>query len=467
MAKTFDEIMDELVARVQSQLGNVDTRVGTVLREAILAPLAEQLEDAFSRIDDVSLNQSIRSPNSITEDAMDALATNFGLTRFAGSPSSGTVRFSRFLVPATAINIPAGTKVTTSQATDALSFSTIGAVTLDLSSQQDPVDDSYYVDVSVISDVPGTVGNVAADSIRFHSVASVDSVTNLSDLSGGKDEQTNEELATLITARAQGNLGTVGGYTSLVRENFSLIDMAIIGPTDEEANRAHFGGALDIVILTDQTIASEETADVTTTQFFPTFLPLVDVTEIRGIDSGDVEQVLVEGTDYTVVIDDFSENRRSYQEQSRIDISISSFVPKVGSVLTIRYRNNELVRIIQSFLLNEDYLIIGSDPLVKAGIQVDVNVTADIRVIPGFDSTTVQDAAEQAVQDLLDAKLLDDDAQSSDIVTAIGNVEGVDSIDLGTFSMAKASDPGTPLDEILANKQEYMRADTIAITVIS
>jgi uncharacterized phage protein gp47/JayE len=467
MAKTFDTIISEMVARVSSILGQQDTRVGTVLREGFLAPVASQLEEAFSRTDAVELNQSISSAESITEEALERVAANFGLARFPGSPASGFVRFSRFNVPVAPIPIPSGTVVSTSDIGDFLGFKTISAATLSNISPQDPVTGAFFVDVAVVATASGSDGNVEADTIRFHSVPGVDEVTNINPLSGGKNQQTNSELAELIAARAQGNLGTRGGYEGLVRSNFSVDDMEIITPTDPEAARAQFSGELDITVLSGSAIQSQETTSHTTTVFNPAFLPLTSVNEITGIeDVTDNVKVLVEGPDYDIIFDTFSPLSRSFQEKSRVNLHVTSFVVKPGSIFTIKYGNSELVRIIQSFIADAQNEILGADVLVKLAISVPVNISADIRIIPGFDPATVQTDTEDAVNEFFNSKLLGDDVQVSDVVTVMGSTPGVDSVDLTTFEMAKASAPSLFLQEVLANKQEYLRAGTVVITVV-
>jgi uncharacterized phage protein gp47/JayE len=467
MAKTFDTIISEMTAYVRGTLGQQDTRVGTVLREGFLAPVATQLEGAYSRTDEVELNQSISAAESISEDAMNRLAANFGLARFPGSAASGSVRFSRLQAPPSTIPIPSGTVVSTSDAGDFLNFRTLNLATLSALSSRDPVSGAYYVDVPIMCNSTGTNGNVGIDTIRFHSIPGIDDVTNPNALSGGKDQQTNTELAELMIARAQGNLGTRSGYESLIRSNFSIDDMEIIAPSDPEASRAQFGGEIDITILSGNVVGSQETAASTTTTFYPTFLPVVSVSEITGVENiTDTVKVLVPSTDYDVILDTYSPLSRSYQEKSRINLHVTSFVVKPASVFTIRYYNSELVRVIQSFLNDPQNEVLGTDLLVKLAIVIPVNITADIRIIPGYDPTVVQAAASDAVITLFNAKLLGDDVQVSDIVTAMGNVAGVDSVDFTTFKMAKASEPTNYVQEIQANKQEYLRSGTITVTVV-
>lgn len=466
MSKTAEQIIGEMVTQVSSTIGTVDTRVGTVLREAILSPVAVQLEGAYAETAAVEANHSIITPAAITDAAMDAIAANFGLTRFAGSPASGSVRFSRFVAPASPISIPVGSLVSTMTSSDELSFRTLVTSSLSSASSKDPVNGDYYVDVAVIAQISGSVGNVAAGAINTHSIGGIDSVSNLTNFTGGKDIQTNTELAALIQSRAQGNMGTKGGYSSLVRSNFAVDDVQIIGPADTEMRRLWDPGAVDVIILSSSSVESEESVPATTAVYTPVYLPLTEFRpiEIKGLDSLDAEHILVAGTDYLLTVDTVSNMARSYRELTAIQFNISTFVPKVGSFLTLRYNNNQIVRVVQSFLGAESNLIVGANPLVKSARNVGVTLTADVKIFPSFSTTVIQSQIQTALTNKSNSMLLGDDLQSSDIISIIGNISGVDFIDLATFSMID-SRSATASSNIVAGRDEIVRITSMTINV--
>ena len=464
MAKTYDQIIGEMTADVEATVGDVDTRQGTVLREVLLGPVAVQLEGAYARTDQVESNMSIVNPEAATAEALDAIAANFGISRFGGSPASGTVRFVRYQVPPSPISIPLGTLLYTSSTADSLSFRTINSATLSASSSQDPVSGAYYVEASVLCLVNGITGNVSAGTVSVFSIPGVDEIYNPSDLSGGRAEQTNSELAELIRAKAQGNLGTRGGYEALVRSNFSVLDTNVIGPTDPEMRRQD-AGAVDVILLNDDTVQSEEGLPVATTTVIPAYLPLISVVEILGVDILDVQKTLVLGTDYSVTVDNFSQYARSWKELSHVDINITSFTPKPNSILTFRYTNSQIARVVQAFLENDANWIIGSDPLAKLSRRVDSDVTANIRIFPGYDPTTTAANVSDAIKAHFDAQLLDGDVQSSDVITVIGSIAGVDFVDLSTFLMID-SRTGNPTSDVVIGRDEHARSGAITVGII-
>ena len=492
MSYSFSDIINRIISYVKygtgvtgeaEGTGNIDTRVGTVLRDGILAPNSFEFTNVYGSIDTVSANQGIITAASQSDTSLENLAANYGISRTAGGYATGIVRFFRYTQPKSDIVIPTGTSGTivyTELADNRVPFHLIGVyggVKLTPTSPTDSELGYYYVDAQVVCDTIGTIGNVAVGAISYVEVAGVDGCTNLNATTGGTDEQTNEELVATIAATARGNLGTRTGYESLVRTNFGSTDIKVIAPTDPESVRAQFGGAIDVVVLDEEQtpITDEEhifVSVVGTPRIYPTFKPIMSVTNVElgeGYTAGVTGPVtLVEGVtgDYEVFYDIYSVNRRSDIDSSFIALHINSCVPTEPSTVTINYTIAASIAAIQDFLDLDDNKVLGSDVLVKAGIEIPVDITADIRIFSGYNSTTVTASISSALTTLFDAKLLDEDTQASDVISVITNVAGVDSVDLSTFVMAKATAPAIDLDEIVCNKQEYARLGAATITVV-
>lgn len=486
MAKTLEQITSEIIGFIVRNFAPriIDTRVGTVVRDTFVAPEASQFSDAFSEIDTVSKNQSIINPDGISEITMDGLGENVGVSRLAGTPSSGILRLIKYVSPTSPITIVAGTRAATdvTNSSESRVFRTLSMVQLTPTSPPDPETGAEaYVDVAATALVGGAAGNVDASTVVFllDPVTGIDAVYNPAAFSGGQDSQTNTQMAELIKAKSQGMLGTRSGYKSAVLENFTVDDVDVVGPYDPESVRNQFGGAIDVVILNDQSVQAVETyayAGPSTVQLIPTFLPLIRVNAIDGVDALDNPITLIgptdgvgiggPGSDYDVILDTTGPNAGSYFENSKIVLHPTTNIPKSGSSLNVTYQNNELVRIIQSYFDIDDNRVVGSDVLVKSGIKINCVVEADIRVIPGYTVSTIINNAVAAVEALFNSKMLDDDIQASDIIGKITEVEGIDYVDVSTFKLALASAPTVGLEEVVANKQEYVRASSVTITAI-
>jgi uncharacterized phage protein gp47/JayE len=470
MGQTFDETITDLTDYVKDSIGNVDTRVGTVLRDAILAPAAFEFTNTYSKIDETSANQGINTAASQSAESLENLASNFGIARSIGTYASGTVRLFRYAQPTYTISIPSGTKAYTELSSSRVSFSTLATVYLTPSSPQDPEMGYYYVDCAVSCDEPGEIGNVMAGGISYIELVGIDGVTNPNETSGGTETQTNEQLVSTIESTARGNIGTRTGYEALVRENYSVTDVKVIGSRDADSVRAQYGSAVDVVVLDEtKTVMTEAftfVSPIMTTRVIPTFRPLISVIQITGKNSDEEDVTLVPGTDYTVMVDTYSVYKRSIWENSRILLHITSFTPLNNSQMIMDYYYTANIASIQNFLAADANNVFGSDVMAKAGISIPVNVTANIRIFPGYNATSVITSIETALAAFFNALLLDDDVQASDVIATIANVAGVDAVDVPTFSMAKVSAPAVPLQEILVGRQEYVRMANDYITVV-
>ena len=481
MAKTFTQIVEELTSDINANFAPqlIDTRVGTVMKEAVINPEATQFQEAFDDIDTIQLNQSIANAASIETQALDDIAENFGITRFTGGPAVGFVRMVKFVSPTTTITIPAGTRVATlpTNSVGQRIYRTLSAAQLTGASPSDPVTGAdASVDVFVQADDIGTGSNADASTVTalLDPIAGVDQIFNPSALTSGKEIQDNTELASVISSRAQGRLGTRTGYTAFVVENFPVTDVNVIGPNDTGAVRSQFGGATDIVIQGEDLIQRVESFVYTgQTLLAPSLLPLTSAVSLTGINPSDVPVVFVgpptgigSGTDFDVILDTTGPFAGSVLESPRIVLHFVTDTPKIGSLITLTYNNNQLVRTIQSFIDLEDNNVLGSNVLIKGGIKILVNITADITVIPGFDPADTITEVEVAVSTLFSALSLGTNVQASDVTTVIGVVAGVDSVDLVTFLMALPSAPAVNLPEVVAKEQEFIAVSTITITEV-
>lgn len=483
MAKTLEQITTELTTAIKSAFATnpVDTRVGTVTNDTIITPNAAQFFAIDQAVAAVGAGQSIQSPESIDAATMDGLASNVGISRFSGSPSVGVVRLGKIVAPLAPFAIPAGTIVGTTSVNSAqtLTFKTLASVQITPSSLPDPITGAAAsVDVSAFATFNGSAGNVDAGTIDrlLSPVAGVDVVVNPNAFTGGADTQTNTQLATLITARSQGRIGTKSGYRDEVLSNFSVNDVAVIGPSDPDSVRSQFGGAVDVIILNPATVNQAQVfayVGPSTTVLIPTILPMVSVNSITGFDSvanpitlsGPPSGVGV-GTDYDVIIDTTGLNAGSDIEASRIALHPTTNVPGNGTALTVSYQNNQLVDIIQSFFNGDDTKVLGTDILVKAAIRIGTTVVSNVRLIPGFSQSAVTTSINAAVSALYINLILGIPLEESQVITAINSVAGVSFVDVPSFSLALTSAPSTPLNQILARQQQYIALDSLTVNYI-
>ena len=479
MARTLNQIITEIAGFITANFAPVlvDTRLATPMYQAVINPLATEVQQLEQGIDTITLNQSVLNAASMSTPAMDALAANFGVTRFGGLAAVGYVRFVKRVSPLSTIPIPGGTVLATQQtnSSPARTYVSLSSTSLTPTSPPDPITGAAaYVDVFVQAQTTGSAGNVAAGTVidLITPIAGIDQVYNPQPFNTGSDSQSNTVLAGVITADSQGRLGTRPGYRSLILNNFSVQDIVVIGSGDTGMTRNQFGGSVDIIILGSSAVAGTQSyAWTSQSSLSPSSLPLISAQSLTGFDSSHNPITFVgpasgigPGTDYDVVLDTTGPFAGSIQENSKIVLHLTTHTPGAGTMLTLGYTYNQLVDEAQSFIGSDANDVLGSDVLIRAGIEIDAAVTAEIAVIPGFDVSTVVSAAGASVAAFSAALLLGVAVEPSQIITAIENTPGVDFIDLPSFVLGLLSAPSTPLQKIAANNAQFIRIPSITIT---
>jgi uncharacterized phage protein gp47/JayE len=476
MAKSFDQIINDVVAGITSAIGPVDARVGSVLRDAILAPLSNEISKLYSENESVSLNQGVASIDLDNNTAVERLASNYGISRSLGIRASGDVRFYvQNLTGTDSITVPVFTTVST-PAPESITYKT-SATKVITTANYDSNLKAFFVDIPVICDYYGTKGNVLAGTIIVETLGNVDGVINLNDFTNGVDEQTNEEIVSIVQSTARGNVGTEFGYDSIIRNNFNVSDVVVITPSSPDTIGGQNLGITDIIVQTGTTAIAEESlifvSESVTTEYTPLSKPFISVYQITGIKTVDGSETVVPleygaTGDYEFIRDTSSVYAYSYQDLSKIYFHIRpSLELDRNSYLTIKYYYAMDVNSVQAFLSTPEQNAIGSNVLVKSAIPVEVGVSAGINIVYGYDLNAVVPSVIAALQEYLNLKTIGDSVQSSDLIATIAGVEGVESVNVATFKMYISTEPLVNVSNVATSNRQYIKYYNATINVES
>lgn len=459
--KTFTEIINSVIASISSAVAaRVDVRIGTVLRDAILAPLSSVMADIYTFISNSSKDQSVSTYTSSA--ALDAIAANFGLSRSTGTPATGVVRFYVMRRPASAIVIPFGTKVYATSVTPTVTFTTTRTVQIEPitsavfnqeANTNSPFYKYYYVEAEVICSDNGTAGNLSAGNLSSLDIQTVDGVDNPTETLNGTDALTDAQLSALISSTARGNIGTVYGYKSLVDGNFSFRDSVVIPYDDPEATRTSSASAVDVVILS--------TSATTITENFA--YSAVITPSRQPVQS--VSSVAVNGNAvaYTVNFDTLSSFAGS--QNARTTISVPGAY-NANDLVTVVYKYNPDVDSVQSFFDLPINKVLGSDVLVKQATIIPVGICMFITVLPGYSLDTVKPLIKTAIETMFSGMVLGSDVQKSDIIDVVYTVPGVDSVNTTSFEFRVNSNGtwGASQESVTALKRHVVSLSISSIT---
>lgn len=199
--KTFDQIVQEEAAAIQAGSTGVlaDFSIGSILRAAVqsFAAVVMWLQSLI-----LQLLTTTRASTSTGAD-LDSWMLDYGLTRLAAVPASGTVTFARF-TPTLQAMVPVGALVQSSDG--ALRYTVVADTT---KPTYNPTLKAYVIpagtasaDAALVAVVAGTAGNALAGSVNTlgQAISGIDTVSNALALINGADKETDAAFRTRFVA---------------------------------------------------------------------------------------------------------------------------------------------------------------------------------------------------------------------------------------------------------------------------
>jgi hypothetical protein len=303
--------------------------------------------------------------------------------------------------------------------------------------------------------------NVSANRIirPLRPLVGFDTVFNRDAASGGSDIETNAQVINRYYLSLMGTSpGTVYGINKTLRDQYlNVADSNVVfGNNPANIRSATDGGAVDVYIIGSIPLtATENIVFPGANQIIPLSYQPVNAILSAG--------AYVQGTDFELV-DDTSGYSNSNRASDGIRWLPSGSSPTIGDVVTVTYTYNSLVSSLQSAFLADDRNVPSRDILFKVGDQVDITVSANIKIRSGFAVSTVTSAVISAIENLINSNKLGDGVEASDIQAVVRSFSSVDNFIITNLS--KVGETGTA--DISLSDNEYSRIESadIILTVI-
>jgi uncharacterized phage protein gp47/JayE len=214
-------VASQIISTLRLTDPELDTSVGTTTRKIIDA-VSESVAEAY--IDSYLLSYQYDIDSKIEAD-LDDFVQLFGLARLAGKRASGTVVFTRAASSSltSTVFIPVNTEIT-STTTPPVVVQTVSGAYIEPGAMS--------VTVAVQAVESGPSGNLAANALTAIStpIAGVGSVANVSPLTGGTSQETDEELRTRWKKTVFRNLaGTEQMYLGVALDDPNCYAANVIG----------------------------------------------------------------------------------------------------------------------------------------------------------------------------------------------------------------------------------------------
>ena len=436
---TADQFAASIRTGITSRNNSYDVAVGPI-PDLVIRPHSRVLERQNDRTRKLSLMLSLTNANEFEgtyESDLEGIIFNEGVTRNTGAQATVTVTFSRGTEPTADLVVqrgyPMGTTADESTgqtitfiATEERRMSVAAAASF-----YNPDTDAYELSVPAVAVIEGETSSVGANRITrtLRPLVGFDSFTNATAASGGRDRETNQESIDRYLLSILGRqIGTPLGTEKFTRDDFPAVEDALVVYGDDEllTRSDEDAGAVDVFIVGAQTVTVDQNLIFSGAGQLMALSqpPITNVLSVRDTASA---AILIAGTDYNVEFDTSGVARSSRAvEGVRFLSSATVLALTPGTPITVTYAYDNLIRQLQTTSVQEEYKALGADVLFRKSTQVDLAHEANLRVLSGFNATTVRLAVTTAVDNYIDGLKLGDDVEESDIQAVVRQISGVD-----------------------------------------
>ena len=397
----------------------------TAVRQALLDLLALKNDANSLALIAQATNSTVAAVLQDISAAIDSYASNVSETRKQPTPANGTASFGRADAPTQDLPVGIGVTVT---ATNGQQFVTTGAVIMyaaGASSYFDPTEQLYLVAAPVQATVSGSAGNIAVNGLAsiVTPVNGLPLVTNLSDFSGGRDLETDEDFVArlLLKWQAVGKI-TPAGVQLAIADAVSAGSL-YLAPPKNPVNLRGFG-VTDVWV---QNRISETVTEVLSAFNHPTVS-----NAIKPAKGPALALLSVSSGVAFLQADQSSALQGSVQAQDALRFSTLPSFP-----VTITYTRNRMVSDAQAVFddsgqapLNyvaptDSLTAVQATLLVRQAPQLLVDYTVAITVLPGYTKALVVSAVQTALINFGDALVLGQPVNVDDLNKIVEGVPGV------------------------------------------
>ena len=220
-AKTYSEVLDSLMSTAKTVFGyDVDLTTGSLLGQFVRS-IAVEMTTLYQQEEAVYYSGFISSAEG---QSLDRIVSLVGIKRRAASKAAGMVTLSVNTATSTAITVPAGTIVGTSD--ESILFETTDERTNAVSETS--------VNIPETAKVAGSKGNVSGGTVTklVSSIFSIDSVANASTFTGGGDAETDAELRIRTMTMKPTAKATAYALQAAVLALDGVMDVNVVENTD-------------------------------------------------------------------------------------------------------------------------------------------------------------------------------------------------------------------------------------------
>lgn len=413
-----------------------------------------------------ALNYTFQEVQQFISTTLDNLVSNWNELRKTAQKSKGYLRL--YFNDSSDVTLPVGLLFETSKG---ISFQNTNSFT-SFTPFYDSIEGLYYIDTAIQSSLTGQSNNVEAGSINkiVSSTSGLVKIINLERTKFGKEIETDLQLIDRVRTSWQSRNTTVlSGFVRKLYNYPGIVDLSVVMAGDEEQVRNE-KNAVDIYILSEtksqlkqdifNTLSAryswERIDDEINYETYPTLYdstgtssfkllsqPVTSIIDVSYSNAPNGTYTPITSSSYEIFNDTESSFGQSIRGHDYIKVQ-NNALPD-NQWLKVNYNYDRLFKDLQSLFLSYDNAIIGADLLFKRANELEVDISMSVKLFSGYVDSEVQDIIESDLSILFLGGIdsngierlpykLGQKIDKSDILNVILDVEGVDSVDIETYT---------------------------------
>lgn len=384
MAFSAEEVKNNLVNQILTNFPTAEVQTGSVIRDIFVDPQSIQIANLSEEIDRIGyLNTFVTNAENISEEDMNELGANYGVTRKLGDLATGTITFRTNTRPTENIRIgnEDGTgginvKTLTTENGNTYEFVTTETVYMNTNTSYNEKHGYYEVSAPIQATSTGTAYNIGVGTITVlpSAISGITGCYNYLPTTGGTDIEGNADYALRIQ-------GTILGSSKNIEEGINNVLLNIEGV--QEVKTLH-PNSKEEPTETGYAISYIRGTNQQTTQDTFTYITNKLTYRLKNNPVIEVLSVTINGVnvDFNFIKDTKTTSKNTIYANDYLEIIESPDNITAGSTIIVNYTYNKLIGDCQNEL-NENlnnYLILGNILSAQAqNVIIDINTNIKLK----------------------------------------------------------------------------------------
>ena len=430
MALTAEQVKNNLINQILYNFPTAETNTGSVLRDIFVDPQSVQISNLSEEIDDVkNLSTFVKNAEYISEEDLDAIGENYGVTRDLGQFANGIITFQTTVRPSQRIQIgndegSGGISVKTLQTENgnSLEFVTTQTVYMDTDATYNEQHNCYEVSAPITAQSSGSEYNVGVGTITVlvSGIAGITSVYNYTPTTNGTDKQGQTSFAQTIQNTILGSSKDIeSGINSILLNIDGVQEVKTLHPNSDEEH-TDTGYAVSYVKGKVENIKDDFVFTYSGTEFSFNFpkKPVTRIISVKAIVDGK-ETILEQGIDYTLKRDSNNIYYDTIYGIDKIELLVGNGkTPDTNTNVVVSFAYNSLIETCQETLNKQltDYLVLG-ELLVAQAEPVIIDISTAIKLKYNYNTEAIKNQILTGLSNYITSLKLGADITQEDIYT--------------------------------------------------